>query len=202
MHDPELREIAFKSILFDKFSAAPDQPEALRYFDHPENSWTLFIGVSLSTLACLSLWRFWPMWTSATLTVLMCLSIVTLLLIVGLHSDGRMNTQRCMPHRVPALLFGVLLLVGLIHAFGNMYLHDGGVCPGGQKPWDRTNCLCTVNKADTALYFSCVTMTTVGYGDYTPYTIRSRWLVIWESGCGVLLVLFFLPIVMSRMSSY
>lgn len=128
--------------------------------------------------------------------------ILYLLVIVGLHADKRANTSARLPHRLPAFVMGGLLLVGLLHAFGNLCLHNDVVCP---KVAD-----CSVDDAgsriqksgDDALYFSTVTMTTLGYGDCYPGGRESRYVVIWQLGNSVLLVVLLLPLVMSRFATF
>lgn len=94
------------------------------------------------------------------------------------------------------------MFAGLVHLFGNMYIADGGICPGGKDCHVTALPTQHFNTPIDALYFSTVTMTTVGYGDYTAESNGARWLVIWELISGVLLVLLFLPLVMSRIASY
>ena len=53
-----------------------------------------------------------------------------------------------------------------------------------------------------ALYFSVVTLATVGYGDYVPASAGARLLVTWEIGTGVLLVAGGLALLMSRISNF
>jgi hypothetical protein len=50
--------------------------------------------------------------------------------------------------------------------------------------------------------FSCVTITTLGYGDYSAGTPRARKLVIWQLLSGFSLILVFFPLVVSRMANY
>ena len=48
------------------------------------------------------------------------------------------------------------------------------------------------------LYFSAVSMTTLGFGDIVPITRRARWLVICETLAGVILIGLFLNAIASR----
>jgi voltage-gated potassium channel len=57
-----------------------------------------------------------------------------------------------------------------------------------------------IGSATDALYFSFVTMTTLGYGDYVPGTTLGRWLVMCELSTTILFVLFLLPALMSVFS--
>lgn len=50
------------------------------------------------------------------------------------------------------------------------------------------------------IYFSAVTLTTLGYGDFVPIDALTRWLVLAELGTGVVLVLIAVSLVASRIS--
>lgn len=51
-----------------------------------------------------------------------------------------------------------------------------------------------------ALYFSLVTMITLGYGDFLPATTYTRLLVMWQLATGGLLVIGVLPLIVARVS--
>jgi hypothetical protein len=204
--DPALRGIAFRAILAHKLSGdiAPASNDAhpFGYFSHPSNSIPVLAALALATAACLSLWLSWPGWISAGLTIFMDVIILGLLLVVTLHSDKRTNKSAELPHRLPALFIGALLFVGLIHSFANMYVRSQGICPGGRlcAHFDPTEP--TFEKPGDALYFSCVTMTTVGYGDFAAGTPLARYLVIWQLANTVFLMVVFLPLVLSRIADF
>ena len=52
-----------------------------------------------------------------------------------------------------------------------------------------------------ACYFSFVTITTLGYGDYVPATQLARLIVMWQVGAGVLLVVVGFPLAVSRLAT-
>lgn len=53
-----------------------------------------------------------------------------------------------------------------------------------------------------ALYFSLVTMITLGYGDYIPVSAVTRMLVIWQLATGGLLVIGIFPLIISRAADF
>ena len=74
----------------------------------------------------------------------------------------------------------IYLLLGLIWAI--LYLFIAGVSPGAfngvdQAPW--------LDNFATAIYFSFVTITTLGYGDISPVLPLARFLVFMEAVVGV-----------------
>lgn len=53
-----------------------------------------------------------------------------------------------------------------------------------------------------ALYFSLVTMITLGYGDFVPATTYTRLLVMWQLATGGLLVIGVFPLIVARVSDF
>jgi len=53
-----------------------------------------------------------------------------------------------------------------------------------------------------ALYFSLVTMITLGYGDFLPASALARLLVIWQLATGGLLVIGIFPLIISRAADF
>ncbi len=96
----------------------------------------------------------------------------------------------------PVLRFGRSVTVatmqvsGLVLAFAILYLADGGVMQGEvplQTPVE-------------AGYFSVVTITTLGYGDFMPVSTHSRILVIFQLISGILIVMGFMPLVNAQIA--
>lgn len=102
-----------------------------------------------------------------------------------------------LPERLVALGMIPALFLVLVMSFADLYIKDNHikrVLPDSstetlEKPWD-------------AAYFSLVTMTTVGYGDYSPHEQSGRKIVICELLSGFLLLLFAVPIVASRLATF
>jgi len=74
----------------------------------------------------------------------------------------------------------IYILIGLL--FGFAYLMVEYFFPGSMNglesgPWQRN--------LDNLIYYSMITLTTVGYGDITPATPLTRFLAYMESGIGI-----------------
>jgi hypothetical protein len=100
-----------------------------------------------------------------------------------------------LPARQTALLTIPCLLLVLIMSFGSLYIANkriertagSGVQESLREAWD-------------AAYFSTVTITTLGYGDWAPTETGGRQIVIWELLSGATLLLFLVPILASRLA--
>lgn len=197
--DSGFREIAYQAIL-----AHTSRTVTWRCYVRCENLIWLAVGVVLATAGVLSLWCSAP--TCFCVAVLVDLCIVVLLVLVAIRSDGRDSISKLLPDRLTALFLLVLLLVALVSSFGNMYLQSGGIRQAGCADYHATysaekNLVVLKTRVD-ALYFSSVTMMTLGYGDYVPVTSDTRKLVIWQLASGALLLLLGFPLLISRMASF
>src|SRR5262249_33762649 len=132
-------------------------------------------------------------------------------LLLLLVSVVRRSDRRRMLFELPDSSYSLaelfLLLAGVICAFGALYLESGGVvhlskdldADSGTGATSRGELL---THKGAACYFSLVTITTLGFGDYVPATKQARRLVMWEVMTGVLLFLFALPLVVSRLANF
>ena len=113
------------------------------------------------------------------------------------HSDagGVKVSHFDFPHKFTSIFLVLYILVALVLCFGRLYLWSDGVhtAPPGSE---------LLNSRLDAVYFSAVTITTLGYGDFVPFTRGARWLVIGELASGVLLLIMTIPIVASRLASF
>jgi lysylphosphatidylglycerol synthetase-like protein (DUF2156 family) len=101
--------------------------------------------------------------------------LFALLLLAPLAIGRRILTSRSV---TPRLLVGALcvyLMIGLLFTF--LYLGVDGVHPDFFKQGVET-------EPSIYLYFSFITMTTVGYGDFTPASAVPRMLVVFEALLG------------------
>jgi voltage-gated potassium channel Kch len=118
------------------------------------------------------------------------------------------------PGRFWTLLQVQFLLVVAIFGFANMYIKNGGIRYQGaptiveqadHKAVDssssRVDSGPQVNRID-ALYYSVVTFSTVGYGDFTPTSSAARLLVIWQLGTGMLMLLGVFPLIVGRITDF
>jgi hypothetical protein len=177
-------------------------PKDDKYLSAPFNILVISISMTLATAGCLSLWLHSSIVVSAAVVVAIDCYLLLLIILMALKGDKRGNRayELIVPHRVPAFIGGILLFAGLIHSFGNMYIHSDGISGGGAPC-----CKIAPSHLETpvdAIYFSMVTMTTLGYGDFTANDQFSRLLVIWQLCTSVLMLLFFVPLMMSRIAAF
>jgi len=139
------------------------------------------------------------------------LYVVLLLVAAAIRSDGCVKMSKFLPSRLFGLLLLVLLFVALVTSFASKFIANGHVCNSTGTPCitatmregagsTRQSPILSHVRRD-GLYFSLVTITTVGYGDYTA-TCDARWLVMWELCSGALLLVLALPLLISRMATW
>jgi hypothetical protein len=100
-----------------------------------------------------------------------------------------------LPTRQAALLIVPLLAIALVTSFAALYLASHGVLSTAAtaaplKSWND------------AIYFSVVTFTTLGYGDFVPHSVGAKWIAIFELGSGLLLLIGAFPLVIARISTW
>ncbi|MDH4263609.1 MAG: ion channel [Spirochaetia bacterium] len=110
-----------------------------------------------------------------------------------------------LPDRTLSLFLMICLLISTVTSFGELYLDSGEVihtfCDKKPTPQcDNSNKEVLSNEID-AIYFSAVTITTLGYGDYAPAGTTARCYVVWELVSGLLILLLIFPIVVNRISN-
>jgi hypothetical protein len=98
-----------------------------------------------------------------------------------------------MPDRDWSLLILPCLFLALVSAFGSIYIGTAHTVQSSQGEltgsWD-------------SLYFSIVTITTLGYGDFVPGCLYGRLAVVGELLSGMLLLLLAIPILVSRLAGF
>ena len=192
------------------------------------SKWHLGAGFALATLGVLS-WLFgWNGYVSA-FAVLLCNSyLVSILIEASLRAEQERKfvggvpqpkAPRFMefPARVWTLLQVQFLLVVAIFGFANMYIKDGGIRYQGtpavvEQPDPQADQKADVSSASAgagpllnridALYYSAVTLSTVGYGDFAPTSSAARLLVIWQLGTAMLMLLGVFPLIVGRISDF
>jgi Ion channel len=111
------------------------------------------------------------------------------------NAGGDWESWPYLPTRLAALILLPSLLVALVVAFGSLYLWTKGVYLGGKNGslltdhWD-------------ALYFSVVTITTLGYGDFLPVESCARWTVMGELASGIIMLVGALPLLVGRLTNW
>jgi len=119
-----------------------------------------------------------------------------------------------LPEQTWSLLQVQFLIVVVLFGFANLYFKSGDVRYQGtataleqpdQKATDtppiKADPPRSIGRVD-ALYFSAVTLSTVGYGDFAPTSSKARLLVLWELGTGMLMLLGVFPMIVGRISDF
>lgn len=139
------------------------------------------------------------------------------------HRVSKLLQVITIPTRLGALFQLAFLSVILVVGFAGLFLDSDyavALCdashtptrqaktnhaPHDAKPIQQHQILKDVAVQDRkvgALYFSFVTLTTLGYGDFTPHTVEARKLVIWEMISAMQMLLFAIPIVIGRLTTW
>ena len=85
---------------------------------------------------------------------------------------------------VPLLLFAEII------AFADIYIWSGGVVSDAVK----------LGNAVDAVYFSVVTITTLGYGDFHPINLPAKVAVMGELLCGIIMLVGAFPLLVGRLN--
>lgn len=189
------------------------------------SQWHLTAGVAIAALGVLS-WVFgWNGYVSAVAAVFCNLYLVSILVEASLRAQQERKMVDGVPQPKPRRLFEFpertwsllqvqFLLAAVVFGFANMYIRSGGVQYQGPAaaieqsghtfdrslpPTDKSTRL--VDRID-ALYYSAVTLSTVGYGDFVATTRAARLLVLWQIGTGMLMLLGLFPLIVGRISDF
>lgn len=120
------------------------------------------------------------------------------------------------PDRHVGLLQIVFLFFIVITSFASMYLASGGVVhntkdvvclklPGNYCTDNPEDSCCVQTVVDTktkAVYFSIVTLSTLGYGDFAPASETARVIVVWEIVTSILLIIGVLQFLLARITNF
>jgi hypothetical protein len=101
-----------------------------------------------------------------------------------------------LPTRMAALILLPILLSALIIAFGGLYLSTDGGVVNSETPAQPL-----VSRLD-AVYFSFVTITTLGYGDFHPASAVSKWAVMGEVTSGLTMLAGAVPLLIARLTMW
>jgi hypothetical protein len=111
-------------------------------------------------------------------------------------AHNRWDVFPYLPTRTTALILLPVLLGALNAAFGGLYLSTFGGVVDGQSPAQPL-----VGHLD-ALYFSFVTITTLGYGDFHPISAVAKWIVMGELVSGILMLVGAVPLLITRLTTW
>jgi len=145
------------------------------------------VGTLLAVLG-ISSWCFYlPAWVPTAVVSVSDVYIVAVLICLATKGVP------VLPTKLAALWQLLMLVVSIVPAFAALYLASGGVrhsTTGVPPDWLD------------AVYFSIVTLATVGYGDFTPTNTAAKITACCEIGSGILLLLLAVPVVASRLSTW
>ncbi|MFV2059842.1 MAG: ion channel [Gammaproteobacteria bacterium] len=105
----------------------------------------------------------------------------------------------------------IFMVIATLCGFANMYLYSAEIVyvgPSIEMATANTGFSVTipppsilVSKIE-AVYFSLVTMITLGYGDFIPASTDARLLVIWQLTTGGLFVIAIFPLITARLANF
>jgi len=180
----------------------------------------LILGLVGAVLSGIALWAGGPALLSGILVGVTNLYLIAILVEAALRSgkarkfvdhvpQAKKKVMFEVPDRVWNLLQISFILFIVVCGFANMYIQQGGVVYVGptlvvqhatsHQPAKPNPPL--AGRLD-AVYFSMVTLATLGYGDFVPATAQARTLVIWELGTGLLLLVGTFSLLISRLADF
>ena len=136
-------------------------------------------------------------WLGAVCIAIADIYLVAILGFAAYRSDiGTAKTPQWIKNFFPSSLVGcvvvISLLVTLILGFASLYM-----------TFNTCEYLNTTFKSSLdAIYFSYVTITTLGYGDFTPASNTTKYIVLLQLSSGVTLLLGAFPLLIARISGY
>jgi hypothetical protein len=142
---------------------------------------------------------------------LCAVALADLNLLTFLGMISLMWSKPWLPRMLPSRFSGVLtvgaILVVFIFGYANLYVASRGIVHQAFKlvegNGDRTveqGRFEIVQEPKDAIYFSVVTMSTLGYGDFVPANDAARRIVVWQMGSALLLVIVVFPLLVSRLA--
>ena len=143
-------------------------------------------------------------WLAVAMVVAVDAYLILVLVELAMRRKSREASARWLmdvPLMITNLPIVALLLIATLCSFAQMYIASDGVhYVVGMEPADAERE--RLRDRWNAIYFSTVTLTTSGYGDYVPVTRTARMLVVWNLFTTVLFLLGMLPLVISRIADF
>jgi Ion channel len=183
-------------------------------------------AVALAGAAVLGLLYDWPLGAMGFIAGLVDLYLLFALLEAALRSTKAESRPKHrwkleLPNLISSLVILPLLLAAAVFAFAGMYRRQTcgiirtaaetestyGAKRGAALTPREATCIVServepLRSRVDAVYFSAVTIATVGYGDFVPGRAAARLLVLWEIATGLLLLVGALPLVVSRLADF
>ncbi len=135
-------------------------------------------------------------WISILATDLYLFAVI---FTAAIRADKKSGTYQCgwaaswlFPSRRIGVITIPIMAVALVISFAGLYWSLNG----------NGNFTSDFSSHTDALYFSLVTLTTVGYGDIAPLSESARGFVIFEISSGFLVLIGAFPLLISRVSDF
>jgi voltage-gated potassium channel Kch len=178
----------------------------------------IFLSGFLAATSISALYFLWNGLVSGVVIILVNAYLIAMLLEAAFRSAAERKVENHALLAKPARFFSFpartwtwLLIIFIVSAsisgFANMYIYSADIVYIGPV-LEITNLgvesKITIPPASIletrieALYFSLVTMITLGYGDFLPVSTAARMLVMWQLATGGLLVIGVFPLIISR----
>lgn len=182
-------ENAEKRLSLHESHALATAPSDDLHWKHPRNQLQLVGALLLAAWGVLALAFGWH---RIGFVVAVGTNVFVGVLLLEMSLRKGLNEPRFfeLAHRAYYVLIVLFLAVALVTGFAMLYLESGDVYRGNDK-------LATVSDA---VYFSTVTIMTLGYGDFVPTSQSGRRLVVWQLASGASLLLVILPVLASRLA--
>jgi Mg2+/Co2+ transporter CorB len=165
----------------------------------------VFIGISalLAVMSVLALFLRMHWIVAVSLVVIVDLYLICVFVECAMRSTEHNHWKKVwlpLPHRVWALLLLFLLIVTVVTSFAAMFLasHEVRHLLRDVQELQQEQFTDVLDNPHEALYFSMVTITTLGYGDFAPAGAVARWIIVWELATGLLTLVLAFPLVSTR----
>jgi len=141
-----------------------------------------------------------PIWVSVLTVIVMSFYIVLLFVQCSFRAKQKEgdtpNTEIfILPNRAWALLLVLLFININVLSFSNLYIESKGIYDQNKE------CDNILKTKENAIYFSSVTLTTLGYGEFIPNEKGRLW-VVFQLASGLLILLIIIPVVASRATTW
>ena len=184
------------------------------------DAWHLGLGLIAALVVAVALFCVRLFCLTVILVALADLYLVTVLIEVALRSGKRGSRTKDsimleLPERTWSLPQLIFLFWIATAGFARIYIETDGIAhvshdavsvtasaSGNQRYATLDSGTVVVSQPFDALYFSAVTLMTLGYGDYVPVKPRARMVVVFQLFSGLLLLLGAIPLVVSRLAAF
>jgi hypothetical protein len=183
------------------------------------DKWHLGLGAVASLVVAVAFFRVRSLLLPALIVGFTDLYLVAVLIEVALRVTPRGSRTKSyimfeLPERTWSLLQLAFLLWIATAGFARIYIETDGIAHvihdaasvtasvgGNQRYATLDTSSVVLSQPFDAVYFSAVTLMTLGYGDYVPVKPLARMVVVFQLLSGLLLLLGAFPLVVSRLAA-